>query len=177
MPGMAGVTVPAALGGLLVPPGPRWSTVRAVKPRHLGAAAALLILAAAVGCSHPSAGSSPSASGSMVWPETNTPTASFGSPKQAAQALYQAWRDGDHGKALDVAELPAAVALFYGCHGLRPACEKATFGGCMPTGYLYACTFSVPVPPRYLGFYITMRVSKTHGGYRVFEATAAYQGD
>jgi len=73
--------------------------------------------------------------------------------------------------------LPAAVELFFGCHTIRRWCEKATFEGCEPTGYLFRCSFTVPVPPRYLGFTLTMTVWGTHGRYVVSDAVAEFQGD
>jgi hypothetical protein len=95
----------------------------------------------------PSPSSKPSGD-PLVWPQTNRPTQTFGSPQSAANALMAAWRRGDRDAALRMAPLPAAVSIFYLCTGReRRPCLLATFDAqSCPTFKNFArCTFGTNV--------------------------------
>lgn len=141
--------------------------LRRLAPRVVIGAATLLFATASCGGDDDGDSGAGSAATTAEAPETSDVTAVPGGPRsaeEAAQALYDAWRAGDHAAAQDVSEMDAQTVLF-----TTPGADADwTFQGCVEgdAERVFDCAFS------YEGGAATMRTALTGlYGWRVLAVT------
>ncbi len=141
--------------------------LRRLAPRVALCAATLLFAAASCGGDDEGGSGAGSAATTTGTPATSDVTAVPGGPQSAeevAQALYDAWRAGDHVAAQDVSEMDAQTVLF-----ATPGADADwTFQGCEEgdAERVFDCAFS------YEGGAATMRTALTGlFGWRVLAVT------